>query len=330
MVSTRKKDYGEPGPLKRGAPQPTQQDESKESHTANQMPCTEFTFFPKLPHELRIDVWKASMTPRLVVVEPHGDGYRRHRAYNKKILPAQFSVNSEAREIAVRRYNLGITVTLIVDKNGDHRWSCPSFRGIMHHANVVMSPDDTLGLFGWDTLLKGVGWKVRVESVDLNRLRSWNRRDITMCGAQPEVKKVAFLGYHLGSRPKLIHTLNSIVSLDMNTVLHTESTTLRKLNPDGRYNPPRADKYMDNVLIHSRKFSGTLQDWVERLLFRARRDSLPSWFGAPDIVAFELGKEPEEVPRPKTFVDNKWMDPEGYYLWHEWRWRRNNPCPQGF
>lgn len=225
MVCTRKKDYGE-APLKQRRTAAAQQYVTRK--TDDRGNYLEFTLFPKLPGELRDMIWKESMTPRLVVVEPSGIVYMRCPAYTKKVLPAQLCVNSESRFWALRRYSLRFTITLIVNLDGQHTWDCHNFRGSRHHANVVMSPDDTLGLLGWDCVPHGVKQKLQVESVNWDSPWMGNWPNTSSGGAQPEVKKVAFLGRKLGSRAEIIHALNSTVSWDVNTILHADSTKLRR------------------------------------------------------------------------------------------------------
>lgn len=89
---------------------------------------------------------------------------------------------------------------------------------------------------------------------------------------------------------------------------------------------------MGNVLIHSRNFNGSLQEWGERLLYRARNRALADWREAPDILSFELGKQPEKISRPTELVRKatKFADPEGFYELSEWEWSQRFPSPRGF
>ncbi|KAH8753527.1 hypothetical protein F5883DRAFT_650873 [Diaporthe sp. PMI_573] len=351
MVCTRKKDYGEPPPPKQRRPRATQQDaitkpdaaaavgdanqdESKtsKSHTDQQGPYTEFPSFSKLPCELCLMIWEESMTPRLVAVGPKAIGGRRLIQHIRSMLPSQLSVNSESRHAALDHYKMRFTISITIDKaRFDH--NCWRFKSEVtrHQARVVMSPDDTLGLLGWEKLVLWSSCTFQVENA--NGISPWDSESKPMAfRAQPDVKKVAFLGLDLAWNARIVHDLNSTVSWNLDSILHKKSTRPRKLYSlwDPWYSDSEAAYSKDHVLIHSRNYNGSLQEWGARLLCRASREDIPDWRGAPDILAFELGKEPEEVPRPRTFVVNEWEDPEGYYVMREWSRRRYDPAPQGF
>ncbi|KAL1857422.1 hypothetical protein Daus18300_010395 [Diaporthe australafricana] len=326
MVSTRKKDYGE-APLKQ---RPTAATQQVVMMTHEPGPCSEFTLFPKLPGELRGMIWNESMTPRLVVVEPSGMEHKRGAKYSKT-LPAQLRVDSDSRFWALRRYNLRFTITVFVSTEGSYR----KFSAIWRQANVVKSPDDTLGLLGWDHLPTGVTHKFHLQSANWDGLWVGNCPETSSDGAQPEVKKVAFLGGKLASSAGFVHDLNSTITWDVNTILHTESTKLREMYPPlGSLWSTIPDPYysMNHVLIHSRNFSGSFQEWGERLLLRVSQEAIARWRGAPDIMAFELGEQPEQISGPThiAFDGSSSADQEGFYESIEWTWSQRFPIYQGF
>lgn len=119
MVSTRKKDYG-------SAPLPKRP----------KRPLNDFTLFSRLPFELQLMIWKASMTPRLIAVGPKGPGTPLSH-HSKKILPSLFPVNQGSRYCALRHYSIRLTISLTVDETGEHLWDCPEFQSTTYHANVV-------------------------------------------------------------------------------------------------------------------------------------------------------------------------------------------------
>lgn len=337
MVSTRKKDYGEPAPKKKHVPPKViEEGDPKRPNTPNQIPCVKFSLFPKLPPELRLEVWKMSMTPRLVVVEPKSPWYNGPSKFGKKILPSHFSINSEAREYALRHYSLRFTVTVIVDLTGRHNWYCHNFRGIRYHANAIMSPDDTLGLIGWETLPCAFGWKFGVESADSSGPWASKRPNVRLGGMQPKVTKVAFLAATLRSGSNAIDVLNRTVSGDLTQILHTKSDKLRKLlyHEAPGYTLRHRGYFKDHVLMHSRNFNGTLQEWGERLMYRIKHRGLAESEGLPDILAFELGKQPGTiyVPQaaPASLPRKKSWEPEDLYFDYERRWLSYHYCPRGF
>lgn len=242
-------------------------------------------------------IWKASMTPRLIAVGPNSSGSLRSH-HSRQIYPALLSVNRESRHCALRHYNLRFTMILTVDHTTPRRID-EEFEGHKFHANVVMSTNDTLGLFGWELLHFGRAWRFKVNSAD--GITPWESYP-TSHGVHPEVKKVAFLGRDIAVSQSIVRDLNSVASWDLDSILHAKSTTIRRLKPySGHwYTIPNTSctKSEDQILIHSRNFNGSLEDWGHRLIFRAKNSTLPLWSGAPDILAFQLGKEPERISGP--------------------------------
>lgn len=319
MVCTRKKDYGDAPPPKKRMPSSirkftiavkgpdavaetgllydTRGTLEKSRHNT-QIPYTEFTLFQKLPCELRLMIWEASMTPRLVPVVPKSrrSTGRFRFPRGKKILPALFSVNKESRYCALRHYTLRFTIALTVDQTGLHKWDCPNFKGTTHRAHVLMSPDDTLGLIGWESLYLGHKMRFRVEKG--NETSPWENYPINH-GAEPEVKKVAFLGRDVAWDPQnFVHNVNSMFSWDLDLILHTKSTHARKLNaPSDSWYLWEAPSLKQDVLIQSRNFNGSVEDLGIWLMYRAQHWMLTPrsryWTGMPDIFALKLVKKPE-------------------------------------
>lgn len=343
MVCTRKKDYGDPPlPKKRAVCDASAQVGAFADTQTKQRPCREFTLFPKLPCELRLMIWEASMKPRLIAVGPKGRG-RPRSEHSKRILPALLSVNKDSRYCALRHYTLRFTITLTVDDTGRHRWDCPEFQCTKYHANVVMSSDDTLGLFGWETLNLGHGTRFKVENA--SGKAPWESYP-TSHGAQPEVKKLAFLGRDIAMNNKIVDDLNSVVASDLDSILHTECTNVRKCGAPWRpwLTLPHAPYIKTHILVQSRRFDGSLEDWGKRLVYRARRGALPLWTGAPDILAFELGKKPKKIHRPATFVPAESMQDllavlprdfvskilDDFHASREWVWSQRHWDRRGF
>lgn len=343
MVCTRKKYYGDAPPPKQRKRDPkgwlsyvevrgTASKVRSLTDTDKQKPITEFPLFPKLPCEVRLMIWEASMMPRLVPVGPRG--IKRFSQQSKQILPALFSINKDSRYCALRHYTLRFTITLTVDETGKHRWNCPEFQCTKYHANVVMSPDDTLGLLGWDTLKLGYEARFRVKNA--NGKGPWQSHPVNH-GAQskPKVKKVAFLGPDIAHRHETVQALNSM-RRDLKSVLHAKSTRVRQEWVGSRHR--------GFVSFQSRKFNGNLEEWGKRLMYRAKHGALATWKGAPDILAFELGKKPEKIPMPWTVVPARsvqelcavlppiWVERilDDFYKTCEWRWSVRYPSRQGF
>ncbi|POS75619.1 hypothetical protein DHEL01_v205978 [Diaporthe helianthi] len=319
-------------PKKRVSPKMNEDGDPKRSDTINQIPCMEFTFFQKLPPELRIEVWKISMRPRLVVLEPNGKWCNSRSDFTKKIFPAYLSVNCEARDCALRHYSLRVTITVAVDTR---RYQNLNYYP-RYHANAIMSPDDTLGFLGWENFANSrrYGWKFQVDNANSSGPWASNRPDASLCGIQQQVNKVAFLTSNFRSNSKIIDELNSTVSWDVRSILHTKSDKLRKLSPPGAswYEIGNPHYIKDHVLMHSRNFSGSLQEWGERLLHRFNNDGLLHLTGLPDILAFELGKQPDTMPAPPPalLMGSAYPSAEELYFWGEWRWLQSHPCSQGF
>lgn len=287
-------------------------------------------------------IWEASMLPRLVPVGPKGLG-KPLSEHSKIILPALLYVNKDSRYCALRHYSLRFTITLTVDETGKHQWNCPEFQGTEHHANVVMSPDDTLGFFGWETLRQGYGTRFGVKNA--NGIWASYPTDL---GAQPEVKKVAFLRPEIVSDPRFIHYLNRGASWDWDSSLHGKLSSVRKLDVpwDVWHRLPHGfcSIWKPKVLIQSHNFSGTLKDWGIRLIHRAKHGALPTWSGGPDILAFRLGKGPRKIHRPWTFVPAESVQDlyavlpsnfvrnilDDFYASREWAWSVRHPSGRGF
>lgn len=158
------------------------------------------------------------------------------------------------------------------------------------------------------------------------------------------MNKVAFLGYVFELYPQIIDILNSGVSWDLDSILHTNSTNVREWNWARWRNLRRITYAKDEVLVQSRNFNGSLEDWGQRLMYRAGHGALPLWRGAPDILAFELEKEPERIRRPTDFVPAESVEdlyavlPDqfvskilgDFYASSEWRWSVRYPDRRGF
>lgn len=152
---------------------------------------------------------------------------------------------------------------------------------------------------GWETLLFKYGTMLEVKDANGSPWTSFPQ-------STGRVNKVAFLGPNITWNNKMVDGLNSMVSWDLGSILHKESATgeVRKWSPpneiwDLLLHRPLTKR---RLLIHSLNFNGSLETWAQRLIRRAKRGNLPLWHGAPDILAFELWKEPKLPTPPDPYI----------------------------
>lgn len=221
------------------------------------------------------------MTPRLVSVGSRTTRTRRAQ-HSRNVLPVQFSVNSESRECALRHYNLRFTISLTVSRKPFHAlssWDCVLWEGVRHNANVVMSFDDTLRIFGSEgwRLKRNHVWKCRISNA--NMASPWNSQSQwTSIGGQPELKRVARLGPDFTSHARILNDLNSTVSWNLDSMLDKKYARVRKLASSGG---PREETYLKgHVLRLHAKFLHNLKEGSQRLV--------PVREGGPDVRIFEL------------------------------------------
>lgn len=223
MVRTRKQDYGQAAPA-----QPARAPASKADHIGRRSKGMMFKF-GQLPCEIRLMVWEAALTPRLVAVIPRPCSKDRDEMRNRKNreisllqgIPALLAVNQESRHVALRHYTWRFTIDVTVhdedswSSNGEHR-----------HARVVMSPDDTLGLFrceqGWTATVALSSFKVKIA----NDERSPWRIHETTSAPEQGFKKVAILGDAIESNLHILRALN-VTLWDLESILHPESVGIR-------------------------------------------------------------------------------------------------------
>lgn len=325
MVTTRKKDYGSAPPPTRRPPRPPRQ---------RKEPLSEFTLFPRLPLELQLMIWQASMTPRLIVAAPK-DLRTRFPHHSRRILPSLFSVNQGSRYCALRHYTIRMTLSRIIDERGKHakfqstthrakvvskqlptKWAIPlllTYCGLSERylnkalssvlrkltSTAAVCTDDTLGFMGWETL--DFEHRTRLEVKDANG-SPWT----SFPQSTGRVNKVAFLGSNITWNNKMVDSLNSMASCDLGSILHKEpiNDDLWKWYPNNETWNILLHRPLNNrrLLIHSRNFNGSLEAWAQRLIHRAKRGTLPLWSGAPDILAFELQKKPKPVYCPFPYI----------------------------
>ncbi|KAG6359796.1 hypothetical protein INS49_010848 [Diaporthe citri] len=173
------------------------------------------------------------MTPRLVPVklkpchEGSKDGRKREDRQSSPIqgFPALLAVNQGARSIALRHYtwrlNLDISITYRedgvsnVEDEVEHR-----------RARVVMSPDDTLGLFRCKLETGREVWISEFDVQVANHEGSpWSIHETTD-SPQHGFKKVAMLGDAIESNPNIVRALN-VTLWDLDSVLHRPSARMR-------------------------------------------------------------------------------------------------------
>lgn len=197
-----------------------------------------------------------------------------------------------------------------------------------------MCPDDTLGFMGWETLDFKHGTRFEVREANGSPWTSFPN-------STGRVNKVAFLGRDIARDTKIIDDLNSVVSWDLESILHKESAIgdLRKWYPDHSLWIKR------RLLIQSRYFDGDLGEWARRLIYRAKKKTLPLWRGAPDILAFELWKKPKAIRFPDPYIPAATVQDlyrvlphsfvvrllDDFYASMDWRWdQRRDRDRRGF
>lgn len=188
-----------------------------------------FSRFQQLPCELRLMVWEAAMVPRLVAVIPRPCPKIHDLARDRKNreisllrgIPALLAVNQEARRVALRHYTWRFTIDLTISSDG------PWFPGSQYRrARVVMSPDDTLGLFrckqSWREGVRISRFDVKIANDKRNPWRIHPTTDAPKHG----FKKVAILGDAVESNLHIVRALN-ITLWDLDSILHLESAGMR-------------------------------------------------------------------------------------------------------
>lgn len=189
-----------------------------------------FPHFQQLPCELRLMVWEAAMAPRLVAVRPRPCPKDHDEARNRKNreisllrgIPALLAVNQEARHVALRHYTWRFTIDVTISTG--LAWS--PMDGEHQRARVVMSPDDTLGLFrckqSWTERVRISKFIVKAA----NDKRSPWRIHATTDAPKHGFKKVAILGDAIKSNLHIVRALN-ITLWDLDSILHAESDDVR-------------------------------------------------------------------------------------------------------
>lgn len=279
MVCTRKKDYGEP-PVKKRRVKPK-----------------EFIFFSKLPCELRLEIWKHSMNDDAAVGLEGIDTVAYWWKHIRTVLPAQFSVNLESRECALRHYNLRLSISVTVGRLRSHWWpryeKCEGFR---YHANVVLSSDDNLCVFGeeWMSAQPRHVWKCQISNA--NTTSPWNSQSKSRpVGARPEVKQLAPLGPDLTSHARILVNPNSMVSWDLDLPildLDRDHDMLLRKKPKPSFCGPQyvrleeavGQDFTGHVLVLHARFLENLEALSQTLV--------PALDGGPDIRPFELRWKP--------------------------------------
>lgn len=245
------------------------------NHTGKRSNGMLFPRFQQLPPELRLMVWEAAMTPRLVAVKPRAipkesDLARDRKNREIKLLrgiPTLFAVNKEARHLALRHYTWRFTIDMTIfcgvywGLDGRHR-----------RARVVMSPNDTLGLFRCkQDYIQGV----RISRFDVkvanNKRSPWRIHETT--GA-PEhgFKKVAILGDAIESNLHIVRALN-ITLWDLDSILHAEPDELRTA---------RSPHTKHKILLESAKLTARSRELMRNSLLMDRNGH------KLDILAFDL------------------------------------------
>lgn len=303
MVRRRKQDYtGKVMQQEHGqAVKPTQAETvgeagmSEADHIGKQNSGMVFSLFPQLPYELRLLVWEAALTPRLVAVIPRPctknrdeTRYRTDREISLlRGMPALLAVNKEARHVALRYYTWRFTVDVIIDNddswNSNHR---------QRRAHVVMSPDDTLGLFrceqGWKANACITNFDVKIAN---DKKSPWRNHETT---SAPEngFKKVAILGDAIESDLHIVRALNATL-WDLDSILHPESAGMRTA---------RSPHIKHRILLESAKMNQKFLELMAAL--PNSRQLLMDWNGQSlDILTFQLAEGEEGADDWIDFLD---------------------------
>lgn len=287
MVCTRKKDYADEAVQQEH--RQTAQSRPVEmaggtdvvTHIGKRSRNEVFDIFQQLPCELRLMIWEAAMTPRLVAVRPRpcpkdSDLARDRRNREIKLIrgiPALLAVNQESRHVGLRHYTWRFTIDVTI--NGRHR-----------RARVVMSPDDTLGLFRceqqWYWTVEVLEFRVKVAN---DKRSPWRVHQTTDAPHdQHWFKKVAILGDAIESNLHIVRALN-VTQWDLDSILHAASSEPRTA---------RSPHTKHRIIIHSLEMSEDLG--APMLAFHQIQ---PQHGQKADILAYEFaeGKKRQDWDR---------------------------------
>lgn len=237
-------------------------------------------------------VWKHALVPRLVAVKPRPCLKENEKAKGLEIsllrgIPALLAVNQESRYLALRHYTWRFTMDVCL-------FQTPPRGAEKQRACVVMSPDDTLGLFrrkqdsgaGYNELSfltyqikaaneKNSPWRIH-QTTDAPRGQDW-------------FKKMAVLGEALESNLKIIRALN-ITAWDLDAVLHDQSAVRRTArSPYTKHKITIASADMAPFAPATQSFP-VIRKAISDLHQLAGPD-------APDIITFALSDGQDELGR---------------------------------
>lgn len=248
-----------------------------------------FTRFQQLPCELRLMVWEAATTPRLVAVIPkpcpkdrdEASNYRKRETSLVRGIPPLLAVNKESRHFALGHYTWRFTIEMTISDR--QRWG-PTLDH--RRARVVMSPDDTLGLFTYHRMLESHerlwhdrSWRERfwISKFDVkasnDETSPWRVHESTDA-PNHGFKKVAILGDEVESNLYIVRALN-VTLWDLDSILHAQSAEMRMAD-----SPHTKHK----ILVKSGKTDVGPTDLApehHRLFLGQHRRS-------PDVLAYEL------------------------------------------
>lgn len=247
-----------------------------------------FTRFRKLPCELRLMIWEAAATPRLVAVIPRPCPKDSDTASNREIsiirgIPALFAVNKESRHVALRHYTWRFTLDIKIccgmlwAPNVEHR-----------RAHVVMSPDDTLGLFPCQQGREDTVWISKFDVKASNDKRSpWRVHESTDAPNQG-FKKVAILGDAVKANLHIVRALN-VTLWNLESILHAQSADIRTaVSPHTK----------NTIFVESGKIATNSLDLPQR-----KYRPLLDWDRqSPDILAYKLADSEDGTKDWKVFL----------------------------
>lgn len=282
MVRTRYGRYTKVAPQKHAQPA-----QSRAADHVGKRSGGSFHRFQDLPCELRLMVWQDALSPRLVAVKPRPCPKERDKARNLEIslirgIPALLAVNQESRYLALRHYTWRFTIDLVIHPEGI---GSAGFMVSKHQrARVVMSPDDTLGLFRCEPNLVADIRMTKFRVKVANEKRSPWRIHATTDAPSDEhwFKKVAVLGRALQSNLYIIKALN-ITPWDLDSMLHDRSTVTRTArSPHTKHKVLVTSAEMAQIVpgAPAPGFQAIVKAVDDRLQLEDRQE--------PDIMAYKL------------------------------------------
>lgn len=287
---------------------------AKADHVGRRNSSMVFSRFQQLPCELRLMVWEAAMTPRLVAVIPRPHSKSLDEARNRKNreisllrgIPALLAVNQESRYLALRHYTWRFTIDITISTQRIYT------RHQHRRARVVMAPDDTLGLFRceWENGQESYSglWISRFNvKVANDKTSPWGTHEST--GApQHWFKKVAILGDAVKSNLYIVRALN-VTLWDLDSILHAESAEMRTA-----HSPHTKNKILVKSAEMTTKFPVSV--WHSAIFYQGLLDRNGQ---SLDILAYKLAESEKGAEDWENFLRmlSRPPSPRAFYRGHQ-------------